>query len=300
MITPEKAVDDINVRFGRHKGFRALHAKGQFLTGSFTATPEAATLCRAAHLQGQAVAVTARFSNGGGDPTVPDYLPDVRGLGVSFHLPDGSRTDIVAQTAPRFPVRSPQGFIDFVKAMEPGLAQLWKLPAFLWRYPEALPGLPVSAGALIRPPASYSSLPYYGVHAFKLTNAQGDSCHVRYRWQPEAEAKLSLLTARKKGADYLQQELRERLQQRPVRMTLLAQVAGPGDDVNDPVAHWPDESRLVTLGTLELTALDTARETDGKPFVFDPVRVTDGIALTDDPILRFRTKAYSVSVARRT
>jgi catalase len=33
--------------------------------------------------------------------------------------------------------------------------------------------------------------------------------------------------------------------------------------------------------------------------VFDPTRVTDGIELSDDPILRFRPRAYSVSVARR-
>jgi catalase len=33
--------------------------------------------------------------------------------------------------------------------------------------------------------------------------------------------------------------------------------------------------------------------------VFDPVRVTDGIELSDDPILRFRSPAYRVSVERR-
>ena len=34
--------------------------------------------------------------------------------------------------------------------------------------------------------------------------------------------------------------------------------------------------------------------------VFDPVRVVDGIELTEDPILRFRHKAYAVSVERRS
>ena len=33
--------------------------------------------------------------------------------------------------------------------------------------------------------------------------------------------------------------------------------------------------------------------------VFDPTRVTDGIELSDDPVLRFRPGAYSESVARR-
>ena len=35
------------------------------------------------------------------------------------------------------------------------------------------------------------------------------------------------------------------------------------------------------------------------PVVFDPTRVVDGIELSDDPILRFRPSAYSVSVDRR-
>lgn len=34
--------------------------------------------------------------------------------------------------------------------------------------------------------------------------------------------------------------------------------------------------------------------------VFDPVHVTDGIELSDDPILRFRPRAYAVSIERRT
>ena len=46
---------------------------------------------------------------------------------------------------------------------------------------------------------------------------------------------------------------------------------------------------------------------DGEPnvqssgvLVFDPTRVTTGIELSDDPVLRFRRRAYSESVARRT
>lgn len=41
-------------------------------------------------------------------------------------------------------------------------------------------------------------------------------------------------------------------------------------------------------------------ETAFRLLAFDPARVTPGIELTDDPILRFRPKAYSVSVERRT
>jgi catalase len=63
---------------------------------------------------------------------------------------------------------------------------------------------------------------------------------------------------------------------------------------------WPSERRRVTAGTLELTGLDTERETGGDVLVFDPTRVTDGIELSDDPVLKFRAAAYGESVARRT
>ena len=53
-------------------------------------------------------------------------------------------------------------------------------------------------------------------------------------------------------------------------------------------------------GVLELTGQETGRETGGDVLVFDPTRVTDGIECSDDPVLLFRPKAYSESVARRT
>jgi len=298
MITPQDAITAIKKRFGNHHGFRALHAKGLFCTGTFTATPEAATLTRAVPYQGQSIPVTVRFSNGGGDPTVADYLPDVRGLAVSMHLPDGKRTDIVAQSAPRFPVRSADAFIEFVRAMEPGLGQLWKMPAFLLRHPESLGALAASGPALAKPPASYTSLPYYAVHAFKWTAANGSARWVRYRWLPETEIRLSPSAAKKLGPDYLQEELPKRLQSGPARFNLLVQIASADDNPDDPLIPWSSHEEVVA-GTLEIRALDGSREKDGKPFVFDPVRVVDGIGLSNDPVLNYRTHAYTVSVEQR-
>ena len=54
MISHRRALDIINARFGSHPGYRALHAKGVLLKGTFTATPEAARLTRAQHMQGEA------------------------------------------------------------------------------------------------------------------------------------------------------------------------------------------------------------------------------------------------------
>lgn len=299
-LTSEQAIDAVNKVFGRHPGFRALHAKGTLCKGSFVATTDAASLTKAAHMQGSEIPVTVRFSNGAGNPGHPDYLPDPRGLAVKFYLPDESRTDIVAVSSPRFPTRTPEGFIELVQAQGAGPAAAWKLPRFFARHPEALTVLPVVAPTL-RPPASYALIPYYGIHAFKWISADGGERFVRYTWRPLQEGpSIAPWTARRRGPDYLQQEIRERLEQGPVRFALELQIAMPGDPLDDPSAAWPRNRRRVTAGTLEVTELETGRETGGDVLVFDPTRVTDGIELSNDPVLRFRNSAYSASVARRT
>ena len=57
---------------------------------------------------------------------------------------------------------------------------------------------------------------------------------------------------------------------------------------------------MIDAGTLELTAPETERETNGDILVFDPTRVVAGIELSDDPVLHVRSLVYSESVRRRT
>jgi catalase len=294
-VTPQDATAAATEAFGRHPGYRALHAKGTLLKGTFTATPQAAALTRAGHMQGEPVPATARVSNGSGTPNSPDYAPDVRGLAVKLYLPDGSRTDIVAQTAPRFPVHTPDGFVEMLRFQRPP----WKLPLFLARHPGVIPTLPANLPAL-RPPASYATCTYYAIHAFRLLDADGGSRYVRYTLLPEAgDQRIGPREAKRRGRDYLQEEIRRRVATGPVRFTLELQIAGSGDNVDDPASVWPRDRQRVRAGTLELTGIETERETGGDVLVFDPTRVVDGIELSGDPVLRFRAAAYSDSVAHR-
>jgi len=81
---------------------------------------------------------------------------------------------------------------------------------------------------------------------------------------------------------------------------LVVTLAAAGDPVEDPTVAWPDGRDRVEVGRLELGGPDTERERDGDVLVFDPTRVVEGIELSEDPILRFRPRAYSVSVERRS
>lgn len=303
MTLAERAVDAINeISGGPHEGHRVVHANGVVCNGTFTATPEAAKLTRAAHMQGEPVAVTTRLSNGTGVPAAPDWIQDGRGMATKFYLPDDSRTDIVALNLPCFFVRTPEDFIAFTRAgkrlpliNQPGP----KLVLYLLTHREALPAVRAFLG--LKPPESYARVRYNGLHAFRWLNAQGDACHVRYSWLPEAgEATISTDEAKRAGRDYLQKEIAEHLGREPVRFTLQVQIAAPGDPTNDPTKAWPDERETVDVGTLELTDLETGRDTGGDVLVFDPSRVTDGIELSDDPIPAFRSRAYSVSVEHRS
>lgn len=298
MITPKQAIDIVNARFGAHPRTRALHAKGSWCTGTFTATPAAARLSRAAHLQGEPVPVLARFSNGGGDPDVPDGAPDVRGLAVSCELPDGSRTDLVAQSVPRFFSATPDEFLAFIQA-NTGRAAAVRLPLFLATHPRALRNLPANAAAL-RPVASYAQCRYFGVHAFVWVAADGARHAVRWTWVPQAgERRIGPREARAGGRDHLQEELTARLADGEARFTLEVTVAREGDPTADPSAQWPADRERIDAGTLVLDEHAADPEADGGLVVFDPTRVTDGIELSDDPFLAYRAAAYSESVARR-
>lgn len=129
-------------------------------------------------------------------------------------------------------------------------------------------------------------------------NGEAVGRFVRFRWEPESGVEtLSAEDARARGATYLQDDIATRA---GAAFTLVVTLAEPGDPVDDPTVAWPDSRERVEVGRLELTGPDTERERDGDVLVFDPTRVVEGIELSGDPILRFRPRAYSVSVERRS
>lgn len=295
--TPEDAMDTIRARFGTHPGHRALHAKGVICSGTFTATPAAAGLTRAAHMTGEPVPAIVRFSNGGGDPTVPDHAPDVRGLAVSFELPDGSRTDIVSQTLPRYQFPDQEGFLAALRISKPSLSALVALPGFIARYPGALRALP-EVNRIMNQRAFFVARSYYAFHAYRWIDADGGDRYVRYTWRPTVtEPEPSRQEAKRRGPDYLFDDLAERLARSPARMALEVQIAGEGDDPDDPSDNWPETRDRVTVGTLEVSGIDADAD-DG--IVFDPVRLTDGIEPSADPVLHYRPAAYDLSHRART
>ena len=214
-------------------------------------------------------------------------------MAVKFYLPDGAKTDIVSLTLPCFFVRTPEDFLAFTEARKDPEKLM---PEFLGAHPEALPAIQAALGA--DPPESYATCAYNSIHSYRWLAPDGGARFVRYRFEPEAgEHTLSGDEAKARGRDYLQEEILARDES---AFRLLVTIAADDDDADDPTIAWPEERERVEVGRLVLTGPETEREREGDILVFDPTRVVDGIELSDDPILRFRPGAYSVSVARRT
>ena len=107
-------VDALNKRYGVYPGYRANHAKGIVTQGTFKAAPEAGSLSRSPLFTGTTIPVTVRFSDGGGQPDVPDAAPaaNPHGISIKFHLPNGGESDMVLNSFKFFPVGTAEDFRD--------------------------------------------------------------------------------------------------------------------------------------------------------------------------------------------
>jgi catalase len=304
--TPEpvirQIVDAMRTLAGPHPWFRPVHAKGLVCSGSFRGSADGPRMSRAPHFAGPTVPVTIRFANANGNPEVHDGVPNVRSMSVKFQLPDGKNADILANSVEGFVARRPEELLEFLRAQLPnpatGKPDPEAVPRFLAAHPA---GRGFVERVMKRPvPASYGQTTYFAEHAFRFTAQDGTSRFGRYRFVPEAgESFLTPDDAGKRRQNFLREELESRLRTGPVAFRLLLQVAESSDPTDDVTALWPEGRRLVELGRLEIAGVSPTSEADERRLIFDPTNRTEGIELSDDPILLARSAAYSISYERR-
>ncbi|MBR0555492.1 catalase family peroxidase [Ciceribacter sp. L1K23] len=294
-------VDLLHRHIGFYPGHRSVHAQGRYYAGVFTATPEARRISRAAHFQGQPVPVTIRHSN---SPLANPVGPaDSVSMAVRFYLPDGTATDLIALPITLFFTRTPEETLELLTIALPdpetGKPDMEKVGRFLAERPSVMHA--VGLRKQLPAAVSFARTAYHALHAFRFVNDAGDAVYARYHWEPDAGvATQTLEELRKEKPSYLFEELEERLSQAPVGFTLVLELAGDGDPTDDPSAPWPEGRPRITVGRLEITRPTTLEEIGDPVMMHDPTRVTDGIELSDDPILAARRGIYEVSVAHRT
>jgi catalase len=293
-------VDALNARYDVHPGFRSNHAKGIVVEGTFAPTPQAAAMSRSPVFAGATLPVTVRFSDASGLPDLHDGAAAARphGMSIKFHLPDGSDSDIVTNTLKFFTVATPEDFRDLQLAAAtspPGAPRSEKFEAFLKGHPSV-----ERANATVRTPDSFADEQYFGIDAFIFVNRSGLRQPIRYVIAPTRIVHLSNEDAAKQPPNFLVDELPRRLASGPVIFRLKAQLAAPEDQTKDPTKPWPDDRPVAEIGTLTLSKAVADSDAVQRTLLFTPGRLTDGIELSDDPLIAARDGSYAVSFSRRS
>jgi len=319
----KQLVDAVISDFPDHAaGTRPVHTIGVGVKGTFVASDVARNYCIAKHFQGEPVTATVRFSNGSGSPVQHDGWSDVRGMATRFHLGDQEATDLIAMTLGEFFSADVAAFLAFTKAAQPGPLQrqspwqkIWDMLQLKPPLPGPMPGqsndlgaagmlkyanrhaaaqLAVFQAGMIGAPVSYARASYHAVHSFVVIDAFGVRRHVRFSWQPVAGVRTTDPAIPPRD-DYLRQELEQRLERWPARFMLMMTIGEAGDAFDDPTRPWPDKRIRVVMGTLTLQRLAPDQTADCEQLSFNPCRLTAGIEVSNDPILRARRDAYEVS-----
>jgi len=292
----EQIVAALNKVWGDHPGVRANHAKGVVLEGVYTPSPVGRTLSKAALFTAASVPVTVRFSDSSGAPNMPDGAPaaNPHGMAVKFHLASGDDVDIVANSLPFFPVATGEGFRDLllaIAASPPGSPKPTKAEQFFAAHPAA-----VAAFAALHTPSSFAREAYNGVDSFVFVGADGAKTTFRFRIFPEGGPDyVSPADAAQLAPNGLVDEIGKRVAAHEVKFALQAQLAGPGDAVDDATKPYPADRKFVDLGTIALQK----KVVEDKSLSYLPLNLVEGIQPSNDPLIQVRNDAYAISYGKR-
>jgi catalase len=292
-------INALNKAYGLHHGFRANAAKGVVVEGRFIGRPQAARLSTSPLFRGQTIPITVRFSDSTGIPNIPDgdRQANPHGMAIKFHLPGGGESDMVLNSLRFFPVATGEEFRDLmlaVAASQPATPHPTPIQQFMAAHPAAPKALASAAT-----PDSFADETYYGIDAFIFVDKSGKRQPVRYIAVPEKTVHLSTADAAKQAPDFLIQELPARLGKGPVVFHLKAQLAEPGDPTSDATKPWPDDRKVVDLGTITIDKAVPDSLATQKALLFLPGNVTDGIEPSGDPLIAVRNNSYAISFSRR-
>jgi catalase len=178
----------------------------------------------------------------------------------------------------------------------PGTPSPTPIEQFLGSHPAALRFVMAP-----KPPVkSFGTQNFFMLNAFKFIAPDGKETFVRYRVIPDDGVQtLEQSEAEAKGPNYLFEELKEMVKNRPIGFKLLVQIAEDGDTTDNITVEWPDERKLVELGSLKIESVLEDSLSQQKHDIFDPIPRVDGIEPSTDPILEFRAGLYLISGRER-
>ena len=173
---------------------RIVHARGSAAHGYFECYKSLEKYTRASLFAaaGKRTPVFVRFSTVVGERGSADTARDVRGFAVKFYTDEGN-WDLVGNNIPVFFIQDAMKFPDLIHAAKPephfAMPQAATAHDTFWDFVSLMPESThmlmwaMSDRAI---PRSYRMMQGFGVHTFRLVNADGESRFVKFHWQPIA------------------------------------------------------------------------------------------------------------------
>ncbi|MDP7846813.1 catalase HPII [Acinetobacter pittii] len=292
---------------------RIVHARGVGAHGYFQAYEGNERLTKAGFLTDPTIQtpIFVRFSTVQGPRGSADTVRDIRGFAIKFYTQEGN-FDLVGNNAPVFFVQDGIKFPDFVHAVKPEPDT--EIPTgatahdTFWDFVSLVPE---SAHAVIWAmsdraiPRNLRSIQGFGVHTFRLINAEGKSHFVKFHWTPKQG--LSALVwdeAQKlagKDPDFHRRDLYEAIENGVYpEWELGVQIVEEEDEMNfdfdllDPTKIIPEELVPVTpIGRFVLNRNVDNFFAETEQVAFCPGHIVPGIDFTNDPLLQARLFSYT-------
>jgi catalase len=292
---------------------RIVHARGTGAHGYFQVYESLAKWTKAGFLQDPAkkTPVFVRFSTVQGPRGSGDTVRDVRGFAVKFYTDEGN-FDLVGNNMPVFFIQDAIKFPDFVHAVKPEPHN--EIPTggsahdTFWDFVSLVPE---SAHMVLWTmtdraiPVNLRSIQGFGIHTFRLIDAQGKARFVKFHWKPKQGVRSLLWDEAQKLAgkdtDAHRRDLWEAIESGDYpEWELGLQIVEEEDehkfefDLLDPTKIIPEEIVPVQpVGKLVLDRNPDNFFAEVEQIAFCPAHIVPGIDFSNDPLLQGRLFSYT-------
>jgi catalase len=291
---------------------RVVHARGSAAHGVFECYEPLTDLTRASLFAeaGKRTPVFVRFSTVIGERGSADTVRDVRGFAVKFYTDEGN-WDLVGNNMPVFFIQDAMKFPDLIHAAKPephfAMPQAATAHDTFWDFVSLMPESThmlmwaMSDRAL---PRSYRMMQGFGVHTFRFVNDAGESCFVKFHWEPVAGTHSldwdEVVKIAGADPDYNRRDLWEAIEagaypeyELGIQVFSEAQADDFSFDVLDATKLVPEE--LVPVRRIGRMLLDRNPDNffaETEQVAFCAAHVVPGIDFSNDPLLAGRIHSY--------
>ncbi len=292
---------------------RVVHARGAAAHGTFQSYGTAASVTKAGFLteKGKQTNVFVRFSTVLGSRGSADTVRDTRGFAVKFYTDEGT-FDLVGNNMPVFFIQDGIKFPDIIHAAKPHpdreIPQAQSAHDTFWDFvslhTEATHHVmwTMSDRGI---PRSFRTMEGFGVHTFRLVNAEGNTSLVKFHWKPVAgvhslvweEAQITSGM----DPDFHRRDMADGIEAGAFLEYELGLQVMPDDgtdtfegiDLLDPTKLVPEELAPVQLvGKLTLNRNPTNYFAETEQVAFHTGHLVPGIEVTNDPLMQARLFSY--------